>query len=135
MGICLLPSVCEKCVLSCRSNIVYYVLFVCMQKLCTTGKCTDSEETVHSCCKKCSSLSLLSVVPISIKSIREDGDIQFIDIDAEVGKPLLSALTSTTKIQCISSTTIISSSLWWKGNLWAMCGIYTARCLQSAKSP
>ena len=38
-------------------------------------------------------------IPISIKSIREDGDIQFIDIDAEVGKPLLSALTSTTKIQ------------------------------------
>ena len=54
-----------------------------------------------------------NIVPISIKSIREDGDIQYIDVDAQIGKPLLASLTSTTKIQC---------SNYWKIKILDHCG-------------
>mgnify|MGYP004476909793 FL=1 len=40
------------------------------------------------------------VVSFTAKTIREDGDIQYIDIDAEMDKPLLDSLKEKTKIQC-----------------------------------
>ena len=40
------------------------------------------------------------VVSFTAKTIREDGDIQYVDIDAEMDKPLLDSLKEKTKIQC-----------------------------------
>lgn len=40
------------------------------------------------------------LVSITAKTIREDGDVQYIDVDADPSKTLLDTLKEKTKIQC-----------------------------------
>ena len=42
-----------------------------------------------------------TVVPIIVKTIREDGEEKYIDVDVDPSKPLLFSLISTTSIQRI----------------------------------
>lgn len=67
-----------------------------------------------------SSYSLLSIVPIVAKTIREDGEVNFIDIDCPDDKSLLHPLIPKTTIQRIITMRILYRFMWWARDLWAM---------------
>lgn len=63
---------------------------------------------------------VLYLVPIVAKTIREDGDTQFIDVECDANKSLLIPLIPKTTIQRINIITVLYRFMWWKGNLRSM---------------
>ena len=64
--------------------------------------------------------SLLCIVPIVAKTIREDGEVNFIDIDCPDDKTLLYPLIPKTTIQRITLIRILYRFMWWTRDLWTM---------------
>ena len=66
-------------------------------------------------------ISYWYLVPLVVKTIREDGDIQFIDVDANPERTLLISLKSVTPIKCtIWRKQVMSRWMWWKRSMWSM---------------
>lgn len=73
----------------------------------------------------------LYLVPIVAKTIREDGDTQFIDVECDVNKSLLIPLIPKTTIQRIDTIVLSCRFLWWKGNMRSMLDKPSRRFIQT----
>lgn len=73
----------------------------------------------------------LYLVPIVAKTIREDGDTQFIDVECDDNKSLLIPLIPKTTIQRMDAIIFSCRFVWWKGNMRSMLDKSSRRYIQT----